>query len=209
VQIESYQIILIAIFLLIAFPVHEFFHAYAAYRLGDGTAKMFGRLTLNPVAHFDPLGGLLLIVSVLSSGFVFGWAKPTPVNPSNLRDRRNGEVIVALAGPASNLVMACLAAFAFRVLDATGIGQQMPFLVTEVLFYFVLFNILLAIFNMIPIPPLDGSTLLWRFLPPQLVWQWRPVLTQYGFIILLVFIFTIGRPVGNLVFNVTKLLVGL
>jgi len=209
VQIESYQIILIAIFLLIAFPVHEFFHAYAAYRLGDGTAKLFGRLTLNPVVHFDPLGGLLLIVSVLASGFVFGWAKPTPVNPSNLRDRRNSEVVVALAGPASNLVMALIAAFVFRLLDATGIGEQLPFLVTEVLFYFVLFNILLAIFNMIPIPPLDGSTLLWRFLPPQTVWQWRPVLTQYGFIILLVFIFTIGSRVGGLVFNVTRFLVGL
>ena len=208
-QIESYQIILIAIFLLIAFPVHEFFHAYAAYRLGDGTAKLFGRLTLNPVVHFDPLGGLLLIVSVLASGFVFGWAKPTPVNPSNLRDRRNSEVVVALAGPASNLVMALIAAFVFRLLDATGIGEQLPFLVTEVLFYFVLFNILLAIFNMIPIPPLDGSTLLWRFLPPQTVWQWRPVLTQYGFIILLVFIFTIGSRVGGLVFNVTRFLVGL
>ena len=208
-QIESYQIILIAIFLLIAFPVHEFFHAYAAYRLGDGTAKLFGRLTLNPVVHFDPLGGLLLIVSVLASGFVFGWAKPTPVNPSNLRDRRNSEVVVALAGPASNLVMALFAAFVFRLLDATGIGEQLPFLVTEVLFYFVLFNILLAIFNMIPIPPLDGSTLLWRFLPPQTVWQWRPVLTQYGFIILLVFIFTIGSRVGGLVFNVTRFLVGL
>ena len=208
-QIESYQIILIAIFLLIAFPVHEFFHAYAAYRLGDGTAKLFGRLTLNPVVNFDPLGGLLLIVSVLASGFVFGWAKPTPVNPSNLRDRRNSEVVVALAGPASNLVMALIAAFVFRLLDATGIGEQLPFLVTEVLFYFVLFNILLAIFNMIPIPPLDGSTLLWRFLPPQTVWQWRPVLTQYGFIILLVFIFTIGSRVGGLVFNVTRFLVGL
>ena len=208
-HIESYQIILIAIFLLIAFPVHEFAHAYTAYRLGDGTAKMFGRLTLNPVAHFDPLGGLLLIVSVLASGFVFGWAKPTPVNPSNLRDRRNSEVLVALAGPASNLAMACLAALVFRVLDATGIGEQMPLLVTEVLFYFVLFNILLAIFNMIPIPPLDGSTLLWRFLPPQVAWQWRPILTQYGFIILLLFIFTIGSRVGSLVFSVTRILVGL
>jgi Zn-dependent protease len=202
------EIILIAIFLLVAFPVHEFFHAYAAYRLGDGTAKMFGRLTLNPLVHFDPLGGLLLIVSVLSSGFVFGWAKPTPVNPSNLRDRRNSEVIVALAGPASNLVMACGAALVFRALDATGLLFQLPEVAVEVLFDFVLFNILLAIFNMIPIPPLDGSTLLWRFLPPQMVWQWRPILSQYGFIILLVFIFTIGRFVAGLVYDVTSFLVG-
>jgi Zn-dependent protease len=202
------KIILIAIFLLVAFPVHDFFHAYTAYRLGDGTAKMFGRLTLNPVAHFDPFGGLILVVSVLSSPFAFGWAKPTPVNPSNLRDRRNSEVLVALAGPASNLVMACLAALVFRALFALGILQQLPELVPTVLFYFVLFNVLLAIFNMIPIPPLDGSTLLWRFLPPELVWQWRPVLTQYGFVILILFIFTIGSRVGNLVFDVTQFLVG-
>jgi Zn-dependent protease len=169
---------------------------------------MFGRLTLNPVAHFDPFGGLILVVSVLSSPFAFGWAKPTPVNPANLRDRRNSEVLVALAGPASNLVMACLGALVFRALLASGILRQLPSLVPDVLFYFVLFNVLLAIFNMIPIPPLDGSTLLWRFLPPQMVWQWRPVLTQYGFIILIVFIFTIGSRVGNLIFDVTNFLVG-
>jgi len=208
VHIDAASIVLIAIFLLVAFPVHEFFHAYAAYRLGDGTAKMFGRLTLNPIVHFDPLGGLLLIVSVLSSGFIFGWAKPTPVNPSNLRDRRNSEVIVALAGPASNLVMALLGAFLFRALNAVNLLDQLPFLVTQILYLFVVFNILLAIFNMIPIPPLDGSTLLWRFLPPQLVWQWRPVLTQYGFIILLLFIFTIGPRVGAFIGDVANFLVG-
>ena len=207
-HIDAASIVLIAIFLLVAFPVHEFFHAYAAYRLGDGTAKMFGRLTLNPIVHFDPLGGLLLIVSVLSSGFIFGWAKPTPVNPSNLRDRRNSEVIVALAGPASNLVMALLGAFLFRALNAVNLLDQLPFLVTQILYLFVVFNILLAIFNMIPIPPLDGSTLLWRFLPPQLVWQWRPVLTQYGFIILLLFIFTIGPRVGAFIGDVANFLVG-
>jgi Zn-dependent protease len=208
VHIDPASIILIGIFLLIAFPIHEFFHAYAAYRLGDGTAKMFGRLTLNPIVHFDPLGGLLLIVSVLSSGFIFGWAKPTPVNPSMLRDRRNSEVIVALAGPASNLVMALLGAFVFRALNAVNILDGLPLVAAETIYLFVVFNILLALFNMIPIPPLDGSTLLWRFLPPQLVWQWRPVLTQYGFIILLVFIFTIGSRVGVLVGNVANFLVG-
>jgi Zn-dependent protease len=208
VHIDAASIILIAIFLLVAFPVHEFFHAYAAYRFGDGTAKMFGRLTLNPVVHFDPLGGLLLIVSVLSSGFIFGWAKPTPVNPSNLRDRRNSEVIVALAGPASNLVMALLGAFLFRALNAINLLDTLPFLVTQILYLFVVFNILLAIFNMIPIPPLDGSTLLWRFLPPQVVWQWRPVLTQYGFVILLLFIFTIGPRVGAVIGDVANFLVG-
>ena len=101
-------LITVAIFLLIAFPVHEFSHAAVAYLQGDATAKLFGRMTLNPIVHFDPAGGLMTIVSVLIGGFLIGWAKPTPVNPANLRDRRNGEVLVALAGPASNFLMALL-----------------------------------------------------------------------------------------------------
>ncbi len=96
----------VAIFLLVAFPVHEFSHALAAYRLGDSTARYQGRLTLNPIAHFDPLGGTLLAISILFLGFGFGWAKPTPVNPYNLRNGRRAEAIVALAGPISNLLMA-------------------------------------------------------------------------------------------------------
>ena len=95
-------VIVIAIMLLVGFPVHEFAHAWAAYRLGDGTAKMFGRLTLNPIAHFDPIGGVLLAVSFLVSqgAFAFGWAKPTPVNPMNLAGGRRGEAMVARGGPA-------------------------------------------------------------------------------------------------------------
>ena len=100
------RVIVVAIMLLIGFPVHEFAHALAAYRLGDGTAKLFGRLTLNPIAHFDPLGGILLAVSFIGAGFGFGWAKPTPVSPQNLAGGRRGEALVAAAGPLSNLVLA-------------------------------------------------------------------------------------------------------
>jgi Zn-dependent protease len=201
------KVILIAIFLLIGFPVHEFAHAFVAYRLGDATAKLFGRLTLNPVTHFDPIGGLFLIVSVLAgTGFIFGWAKPTPVNPGNLRDRRNGEVLVALAGPATNLIMACLMALVVRALIA--VGADVPPLVGQVLLGFVFYNVALAVFNFIPIPPLDGASLLFRFLPLRYAWQLRPLLTQYGMFILLFFIFFGGRILGGVILDVAYFLVG-
>ena len=210
-------VILVGVFLLVAFPIHEFAHAYAAYRLGDGTAKMFGRLSLNPAVHFDPLGGLLLIITVLSAvvsgtGMIFGYAKPTPVNPNNLRDRRNGEVIVALAGPASNLVMAVIGGVIFRILFASL--ADLPQLVFQALYLFVQVNIVLAVFNMIPIPPLDGSAILFRVVSPATAWQIRPVLAQYGNILLLGLIFAIiltplGRALSELIGGITNLLLGL
>ena len=109
---------------MIAFPVHEFAHAAVAYMQGDATAKLFGRMTLNPIVHFDPIGGLMTIVSIIVGGFLIGWAKPTPVNPANLHDRRNDEVLVALAGPASNFLMALLGAFVVRVLIAAGVDAR-------------------------------------------------------------------------------------
>ena len=140
-SIDASTIILIAIFLLVAFPVHEFAHAFVAYRLGDGTAKMFGRLTLNPVVHFDPLGGLFLVITaLLGIGLLFGWAKPTPVNPSMLRDRRNGEVLVALAGPASNLIMASIAAVVVPGLRYDR-HAGIPRWSYELLFSFVFYNV--------------------------------------------------------------------
>ena len=113
------RVIVVAIMLLVGFPVHEFAHALTAYRLGDGTAKLFGRLTLNPIAHFDPLGGILLAVSFIATGFGFGWAKPTPVNPANLAGGRRGEAMVAAAGPLSNLVLAAAAALPLRYILAS------------------------------------------------------------------------------------------
>jgi Zn-dependent protease len=201
-------IILVAIFLVVAYPVHEFAHAWAAYMQGDATAKMFGRLTLNPIVHFDPLGGTLTAISLLFSGFIFGWAKPTPVNPANFRDRRNGDVIVALAGPASNLVMALIAALVFRVLLATDTLSVLPDIAGQALYYFVVFNVLLAIFNLIPVPPLDGSALLFRLLSPRQAWQLRPMLAQYGFIILIGLVLVGGRVLGSLIVNVSNFLVG-
>jgi Zn-dependent protease len=170
-------IIAVALVLLIALPFHEFSHALAAYRLGDSTAKFMGRLTLNPLAHLDPIGSLLILVAG------FGWAKPTPYNPYNLQGGRNGEAIVAFAGPASNLVLAVAAAIPLRYIIATD--ANVPFQVVEVLLFFLQINVLLMIFNLVPIPPLDGSKLLFAFMDPRTERQYRPVLEQYGFLILI------------------------
>ena len=194
-------LIVVAIMLLVGFPVHEFAHALAAYRLGDGTAKLFGRLTLNPAAHFDPLGGILLAVTFLGSSgqFGFGWAKPTPVNPANLAGGRRGEALVAAAGPLSNLVLAAMAALPLRYILATPeLEAQVPGMVIEILGLFIFINLVLMIFNLLPIPPLDGSKVLFAFLPARLSWQWRPILEQYGFILLLLLFFLPLLPGGSI-----------
>lgn len=193
-------VIVVAIMLLVGFPVHEFAHALAAYRLGDSTAKLYGRLTLNPVAHFDPLGGILLAVTFIGSGgsFGFGWAKPTPVNPSNLAGGPRGEALVAAAGPLSNLVLAAAAALPLRyILADPELHAQIPDMVVQILSLFILINLVLMIFNLLPIPPLDGSKVLFAFLPPRLSWQWRPVLEQYGFVLVLL-LFFLPLPGGSI-----------
>jgi Zn-dependent protease len=191
----------LAVMLLVAFPFHEFAHALAAYRLGDSTARLFGRLTLDPRAHFDPMGGLMLIVSVLFLGFGFGWAKPTPVNPRNLRYGQWGEAIVSAAGPVSNLVLAIAASIPLRYIGATGLDVP---LLALILALFVEINLVLMVFNLLPIPPLDGSKVLYAFLDPQTVWRVRPMLEQYGYVILLAaLLFPIfgGQTLVGLVFR--------
>lgn len=208
-QVQA-AIIVVAIMLLIAFPVHEFSHALAAFRLGDATAKMFGRLTLNPIVHFDPVGGILLAISFIGSGgsFGFGWAKPTPVNPMNLEGGRRGDAIVAAAGPISNLVLAIGGAIPVRYFLANDNLRVEAPLVGLVLQQFVLINIVLMVFNLIPIPPLDGSTLLFRFLPPQQAWQIRPFLSQYGIFLLLGFVLLAGRLLSGFIYGIAFTLMG-
>jgi Zn-dependent protease len=177
--------VVLMIMLLVAFPVHEFAHALAAVQLGDGTPRLMGRLTLDPRAHFDPAGAILLAISMIA-GFGIGWAKPTPYNPLNLRGGRWGEAIIAVAGPISNLILAIAAAIPYRYIRATG--MDVPFL-EEVLALFVTINLLLMVFNLIPIPPLDGSKVLYAFLDPRTGWQVRATLEQYGLLILLAAMF--------------------
>lgn len=199
--------IVVAIMLLVGLPVHEFSHALVAFRLGDGTAKLFGRLTLNPIAHFDPVGGTLLALTFIGTAatgtpFGFGWAKPTPVNPMNLEGGRRGEALVAAAGPISNLILAIAGAIPLRFMYANPhlIGQ-FP-IVADVLDLFVRINILLMIFNLIPVPPLDGSKVMFAFMDRRTEYQIRPVLEQYGFFVLLILILPIfpgGSILGQII----------
>lgn len=199
-SIQPETIVAVAIFLLVGFPVHEFSHALVAYRLGDGTAKLFGRLTLNPLVHLDPMGSAILVLSALLGGFFIGWAKPTPVNPAMLRGGRRAEGWVAAAGPVSNLVMAGLAAVVVRLMVASGLIVNQPGLglsaadgsvrfIAGVVMIFIFINVALFIFNLIPIPPLDGSKVMFALMNPSTVWRIRPTLEQYGFLILLVVMF--------------------
>jgi len=206
------KVTLIIVMLGVAFPFHEFAHALAAYRLGDSTARLFGRLTLNPIVHFDPIGGTLMAISIIL-GFGFGFAKPTPVNPRNLRYGRWGEAIVAAAGPLSNFALAVVGAIPLRFLLSSNIAVPEPVLLTLLLFVYI--NLLLMVFNFIPVPPLDGGAVLFAFLPPQIAWQLRPILAQYGIFILLILIFPIlggtsilGVVIDTIVQPLLHLLVG-
>jgi Zn-dependent protease len=204
--------IVVAIMLLVGLPVHEFSHALAAYRLGDGTAKMFGRLTLNPIVHFDQVGGTLLALTFIGSAasgtpIGFGWAKPTPVNPMNLEGGSRGEALVAAAGPLSNFVLAAIAALPLRFILATNMAG-IPEIVITTLALFVQINLLLMIFNFIPIPPLDGSKVMFAFMDRRTEYQIRPFLEQYGFLILLaVLFFPFGDSIGSRI--ITPILDGL
>lgn len=172
-----YEIATLIPAVVIALTFHEYAHAVVAYKLGDPTAKYSGRLTLNPVSHVDPIGMLMLFFAG------FGWAKPVPVNPYNLRDPKRDMVLVSLAGPMSNLILAVLFSFLFRIFYIFG-SQAL----IDVVYKIIWINIVLAVFNMLPIPPLDGSKILARVIPGDN--SWLNYLEQYGFIILAILILT-------------------
>lgn len=203
----------VAIFLLVAFPVHEFSHAWVAYRLGDSTARWQGRLTLNPIVHFDPVGGTILAISILLAGFGIGWAKPTPVNPYNLRYGRRGETLVAVAGPISNLVMAAIVAIPLRLIHSnsslflTVASNDISLFVFKVAFLFVEIDVLLLIFNLLPIPPLDGWRALLGLVDPRTAYQLRPF-EQYGFLVLVLLIFIAPSFIGQIGNVITTFLLG-
>ena len=149
--------------ILLALSFHEYAHGWMAYRLGDPTAKHEGRLTMNPLAHLDPLGTMMIII------VHFGWAKPVPVNPMNLRDPKKDMLWIALAGPVSNVIMAAGLGLILRIMIGMGLRVDGSFLgyFQYMLYFAVMINLVLAVFNMIPIPPLDGSRILFGLLPTE------------------------------------------
>ena len=187
--------------LLVGLTFHEFSHALLADQLGDRQPRAMGRLTLNPIPHIDPIGALMLVVAG------FGWAKPVMVNPYALRDGPRGMALVAFAGPIANLVVAIGFAVVYRVLGIVGVDDGFVLRLVELI---VRLNILLAIFNLIPIPPLDGYNVLLAFLPPRqamVVRQYAP----YGVIVLLLLVFLPGSPLRallSLAIPVSRALIG-
>lgn len=177
---------LMVVVLLFSVIIHEMAHGYAAWLNGDPTARLTGRITLNPLPHIDPIGTIFLplFLIVTGSGFIIGWARPVPVNPLNFRNYRLGEITTSFAGPGSNLLLALLFAFLLRL----NLGS--PGLVLMA-YYGCFINILLALFNLIPIPPLDGSHLVAAFLPQPLA-RYYGYLEPVGLVIVIILLFFAG-----------------
>lgn len=211
-QQRVFALIAVGIVLLSAFPVHEFSHALAAYRLGDSTARYMGRLTLDPRKHLDPVGAGILVISAFL-GFFIGWAKPTPVNPINLEGGRRGEAIVAAAGPLSNLVMAAIVAIPVRLvantpsLFGTVVTSPVAAVAYDVALYFVLINLFLFVFNLLPIPPLDGWKVLTGLVDSRTAYTLRQY-EQYAIFLLLAIFLLGGSIISPIVFGALDVLTG-
>jgi Zn-dependent protease len=190
------------VIVLLSLTVHETAHAWTADRLGDPTARLLGRISLNPIVHIDLIGTIILpLVAALSNLPIIGWAKPVPVTLSRLRQPRRDFVLVSAAGPASNILLAILAAVVIRVLFATSPG---PF--PEALLQLLVINILLAVFNMLPVPPLDGGNVLAGLLPPGAAVVFVALRT-YGFLVLYALMFT--GVLNALIMPPARFLIGL
>ena len=179
--------------LLFAISIHEYAHAQCADSMGDPTARYMGRLTFNPLAHLDPIGAILLVVAG------FGWAKGVPINVNNFRNRREGILKVSFAGPAANLFLCFVAAFMMAFL---GKMHMLSDGLYRFLFWMQLYNVWFAFFNLIPVPPLDGSRIMSELLPAKQSWQFNEIVDRYGFYILIALVFTgitgmIINPLAN------------
>lgn len=169
--------------LIIAITIHEFSHALAADKLGDPTPRSQGRLSLNPLVHADPIGTFLLPLMNIFTGIpTIGWAKPVVIDPFNFRHPKKDEIIVSLAGPLSNLALATIISLILRFTNISGILNYFGYIL-------VLINVSLFVFNLLPIPPLDGSKIFLNLLPSESSLRWREAFDHYGFILLIILIF--------------------
>ena len=203
--------IAIIVALIISVVIHEMAHGYAANWLGDPTARLAGRLSPNPLVHLDPLMSVIIpgLLVISGSPFLFGAAKPVPYNPYNFSNQKWGEAIVAVAGPLSNIALAIIFAVLVRSADVLGLSETFVALAIQI----VILNIFLAIFNLVPVPPLDGSKILPKFLPFGLAMKYesiRRVMEQnvalsFGVIILL-FMFVLGQPLYQVTLFITHYL---
>ena len=195
-DIDFARVFITFIVLLFSLTVHETAHAWTASRLGDPTARMLGRVSLNPVVHADLVGTVLFpLLAILGNIPLIGWAKPVPVNVRNLRNGRRDYVLVAAAGPASNLLLAVLASIALGLLTVSPMRVGEPNVsapIAALLSTAILTNVLLAVFNMIPIPPLDGGNVLGGLLPRPIGAKYDALMRPYGFILLYALLLTRG-----------------
>ena len=201
--------------LIMSVVIHEFAHGYSAYLLGDNTARMQGRLTLNPIKHLDVFGSIILplLLLIMNSGFMIGWAKPVPYNPNNLRDIRKGTFIVAISGILANILLAVVFGLLIRFAPMFGLPTYNPNPLLTHPFYtissiIVLLNLVLALFNLIPISPLDGSKILFAILPVK----YRHIenfLEKWGMFILLFFIIFIWGKVAPVIYTIFSLITGI
>lgn len=192
------------IILLFSVIIHEVFHGLAALHFGDDTAERMGRLTLNPIKHLDPIGSVLLplMLVIINTGFIFGWAKPVPYNPLKLKDPRRDTALLAFSGPLANFSLALFFGLITRVILITSsFISLLPYLM-----FIVWINLILGIFNLMPIPPLDGSKILFYFFPSR---ELEMILSQYGIIILLFFIMFAGGIILPLVMFFFSLFTGI
>lgn len=186
------SLLLLLPILLFSVIVHECAHGWVAERWGDPTARMLGRLTLNPLPHIDLFGSILVpgLLLLSGSGILFGWAKPVPVTPQNFRDRRWGDITVSLAGPASNVALA-LGLAAVLAVAAAATGGRPPVVLYTICSYGIFLNFILALFNLLPVPPLDGSHVVANFLPPPAAYAYRSM-GAYGLVIVFLLLFIPG-----------------
>ena len=193
--------------LIISVVIHEVSHGYAALALGDVTAKYAGRLTLNPIKHIDPFGSIILplLMAMLPGGLILGWAKPVPYNPYNLRNQRWGELMVAGAGPLSNIVIAFIFGMLIRFSPVFGLSNTF----VELSFTVVVINLVLAVFNLIPVPPLDGSKILFAILPTEISMKVREAFRRYGMILIIIVVFTAWEFISPIVSFLLQLFTGI